>query len=220
MRQIFARMLKKPERLHLAFSFFIRGSVLIALIGALFNQRYTVVFVASLTLFLTFMPAIFERNYKISLPTEIEIIIVLFIYTSLYLGEIREYYTRFWWWDVVLHASSGIALGFIGFLILFILYEEGKIKAKPITIAMFSFCFALALGAVWEIFEFSMDSFFGTQMQGSGLADTMWDLIVDTLGALIVAFLGYWYVRGGKTRIFEMMVKRFVKENPKLFEND
>jgi hypothetical protein len=44
--------------------------------------------------------------------------------------------------------------------------------------------FAVAVGAVWEIFDFSMDEPFGTDMQKamfgdpSGLTDTMWDLIV------------------------------------------
>ena len=56
----------------------------------------------------------------------------------------------------MLHSGSHMALGFIGFLILFTLFEEKKISAKPITIAIFSFCFALAIGAIWEIFEFAM----------------------------------------------------------------
>jgi len=217
LRNFLLNMLK-PNHWHTAFSIFIRGSLIIAMLGALFNQRYTVLFVSSLALLLTFVPAMIERNSRISVPAEWEFTIVLFIYTSLYLGELHEYYTKFWWWDVILHASSSLVLGFIGFLILFALYEGGKIKAKPITIAVFTFCFAVALGAIWEIFEFGLDYFFTAGMQASGLVDTMWDLIVDTLGGLIVAFLGFWYMKGGKTRIFETMVKRFAKENPKLFE--
>ena len=67
---------------------------------------------------------------------------------------------------------------------------------SPVFIAVFAFCFALALGAVWEIYEFTMDSVFGTNMQKymldngtaligqAALQDTMKDIIVDAIGAL------------------------------------
>jgi len=163
------------------------------------------VFLSGLTILLTFFPAMIKRNYKIHLPIEIEATIVLFIFTGLYLGEVHDYYTLFWWWDVMLHSISGIVLGFIGFLILFVLYDQGKIKARPSTIALFSFCFAVALGTVWEITEFSIDIFIGPYMQ-KGPVDTMGDLILDTGGALITSILGYLYLKGGKFRIFEKLM--------------
>lgn len=61
--------------------------------------------------------------------------------------------------------------------------------------------FALGVGALWEIFEFTMDSLFGMNMQKpmlgdpSGLTDTMWDLIVDATGALVISVLGWRYLK-------------------------
>ena len=52
----------------------------------------------------------------------------------------------------------------------------------------------MAIGATWEIFEFTMDKLFGLSMQKSGLDDTMYDLIVDTFGALSAAAAGYYYL--------------------------
>jgi len=204
-------------RIILVLSYTLRATLLLAIISAIMNQNWTVLFVSSLTLVLTFLPAIIKRNIKISLPAEFEIAIVVFIYTALFLGEVHDYYTLFWWWDVILHAGSGLALGFIGFLILFILYDEKKLQAKPITIALFSFCFALAMGALWEIFEFFMDMGLGLNMQKSGIADTMWDLIVDAIGALITSFIGYLYLRKTGFRVFEKLLKRFEKANPQFF---
>jgi hypothetical protein len=49
----------------------------------------------------------------------------------------------------------------------------------------------------WEIFEFSMDQIFGLNMQKpmlgdpSGLTDTMWDMIVNLIGAAIVSLSGW-----------------------------
>ena len=66
-------------------------------------------------------------------------------------------------------------------------------------VAMFSFCFAVSIGAVWEIYEFSFDGLLGLNMQKflladgtplvgrAALTDTMKDIIVDTIGALIAS---------------------------------
>ncbi len=200
------------SRVLLLTSFAMRFTVLIAGITAGLNGRWMVVFVSGLALLLSFLPSMLSRKFKTTLPTEFEFALLLFIYLSLFLGEIHDYYTKFWWWDVVLHASSGITLGFLGFITLYFLYDANKLKAKPITLCFFSFCFAVAIGTVWEIAEFFLDSTFGLNMQKSGLVDTMWDLIVDALGAIFTSTVGFIYLKGGKTRIFEHFLKRFHAE--------
>jgi hypothetical protein len=69
-----------------------------------------------------------------------------------------------------------------------------------------------------------MDQVFGTNMQKemfgdpSGLTDTMWDLIVDTLGALLISVLGSGYIKTAKNQSFlERWIHSFVKSNPRLF---
>ena len=197
----------------------LRLSIFIVIIGAIWNTRWTLLFSSSLILILTFLPYFFERKYNVNLPIEFEFVIILFLYASLFLGEIHAYYTKFWWWDLVLHASSGIALGFAGFLIMYVLYHKEKVNAKPIWIAIFAFCFGVAIGAVWEIFEFSMDQIFGMNMQKSGLIDTMWDLIVDAVGATLTSSIGYFYIKGKKTPLFTRFLEKFTKENPRYFNN-
>lgn len=117
----------------------------------------------------------------------------------------------------MLHALSGIVLGFIGFLIVHLISEERNVKLPPILIAIFSFSFALALGVMWEIFEFSMDRGFGMVMQHNSLVDTMTDLIVDAIGGIFTALVGYFYVKGGDLQIMDHLVCDFVRENPILF---
>src|SRR5699024_10767570 len=114
---------------------------------------------------------------------------------ALFLGETRGYYGRFWWWDIGLHATSGVLLGIFGFLLVYLLNGIPRldVSMQPGFVAFFAFCFALSIGAVWEIFEFAMDALAGMNMQKpflgdpSGLTDTMWDLIMDALGALAIA---------------------------------
>lgn len=73
------------------------------------------------------------------------------------------------------------------------------VSMSPAFAALFTFCFALALDVLWEIYEFTVDALFQTNMQkyalegGEALAgqaalqDTMGDLIVDFIGALGIA---------------------------------
>jgi uncharacterized membrane protein YjdF len=108
-------------------------------------------------------------------------------------------------------------LGFVGFLIVYILYTEKRIKTTPRFVMLFSFCFAVAIGALWEIVEFTIDSSLGWNMQKSGLVDTMWDLIVDAIGAFVVSLSGYFYLkRKNQLPFFERGLRRFMEKNPKL----
>ena len=113
----------------------------------------------------------------------------------------------------MIHSFSAIMMALIAFMIIFSFYQAHKVVFAAHFAAIFSFTFALGLGALWEIFEFSMDSFFGLNMQKSGLIDTMWDLIMDALGALLVSIIGYFYMKGRPSLLMERFVKRFIQMN-------
>ncbi len=206
----------KIEKALLLVSLGIRIAIVIALISSVIKENWPTCFLSSLSLVLTFVPAIMKKNYNIFLPTEFELTFVFFIYSSLVLGLVKDYYTKYWWWDIALHSSSGLALGFLGFIILYLLYYENKIKTSPLLASIFAFSFALAAGAIWEIFEFAIDNIFGTNMQLSSLTDTMFDLINDALGALFVCFFGYMHLKSGKPRLISWLIKRFYDSNPGL----
>lgn len=205
-------------KIHLGISYAIKLSFVAAIGTAIYKQEWLILFVSSLALFLSFLPAIIRRRYRLILPIELELTFMVFIYSSIFLGEFNDYYQKFWWWDLMLHAIAGIALGFIGFILLYVLYSKNLITASPFLIALFSFSFAVALGALWEIFEYIMDGIFGFNMLKSGLVDTIWDLIVDCTGALLASISGYFYVKYNKGRLFERLISRFVKGNQWLFD--
>jgi len=211
--------LDKADKIILSVTYALRFALLFAMIPQAMNHSWRLLFFTAIMIVLTFIPAIIEKNYRITIPVEFTFITTVFIYMTLFLGEELNYYHKFHWWDKFLHLSSAIVIGIIGFLIIYELYNQGKIKMRPITIALFTFCFALALGAAWEIVEFSIDEGCHTNMQHreTGVMDTMGDLIVDSIGALISALAGFFYMKSGKSFIFENFVKRFVARNPKVF---
>src|SRR6056297_3027541 len=191
---------------------------------AIWGQRWFTAFLTAMIIAITFFPLLFERRFRIDIPPELQLAAIGFVFASLFLGEIRDYYTRFWWWDIALHTTSGVLLGILGFLLVHIMNEIERIQVhmKPGFVAFFAFLFALGIGALWEIFEFTMDTLFGMDMQKamlgdpSGLTDTMWDLIVDTLGALIISVLGYGYLKTARNESFlERWIHAFIKSNPR-----
>jgi len=167
------------------------------------------------TLFLTFLPSIIERQVKIDYPGEFEILIFLLICGSLYLGETGDYYHKFIWWDVLLHSLASAIMAAIGFSLIFILNRSEKIRLRlsSLFVCVFAFCFSMTAAALWEIFEFSMDAFFGLNMQKSGLIDTMLDLIVSAVVTLIITIIGYYHMEG-EINIFKRLEKKFFKLNP------
>lgn len=212
--------LDTADRIQLGFSYLLQLVLVVFLFVFLARENWLNAFLTFGILLLTFIPKFIRHNYHVFLPVEFDLLAILFIFMTLFLGELHSYYTLFWWWDLVLHTSSGFLLGIAGFLLVYVLNEEKRVhvKMKPGFVAIFAFVFAVAIGAVWEIVEFTIDSTTGLQTQHGSLTDTMWDLIVDSLGAFIIAVIGYFYTRKGQFLLFDRMVHRFVERNPRIFE--
>lgn len=175
-------------------------------------------FAASTVFLLTFFPAILERQLRVHIPIEWTLLTCLFLFASYALGEIQDFYARFWWWDLMLHSLSALTMGIIGFLMIYVFYMTNRIRIPPLMVSILTFSLSVTMGVLWEIFEFCMDWFFGLNMQKSGLVDTMTDLIVDALGSFVAALLGYFYVKNGDSLIVDGFVENFVAENAKLFK--
>jgi hypothetical protein len=200
----------------IALSRLLQLAIALALAGALWRQQWLVAFTALVVLGLTFLPALIEHRLSVHLPVEFTLMTSLFLYASFGLGEVRGFYGRFWWWDILLHGISALVMGLIGFLLVYIFYSTHRIRMTPLYVALIAFGFAVTVGTLWEIFEFTMDWLWGTNMQKSGLVDTMTDLMMDAAGALIAAFLGYRYTRHGDALLAAPLVRRFTAENPAL----
>ena len=187
-----------------------------ALTGVL-TQTWSAVFVAVATLALTFLPGRFAGYLGIKLPPSFLSAIVIFIFAALFLGEVADFYERFWWWDVALHFTSALSFGLVGFLLIFMLFEGNRYAAPPWALATLAFCVGLSIGTLWEVFEFAMDHLFGTNMQKSGLMDTMKDLIIDTIGATIGAVSGFFYLKGRQFGGLGNMMEQFVQANKRFY---
>ena len=105
------------------------------------------------------------------------------------LGELYFYYMTSFPYDKVLHVGLGIVLA----AIVFEYYQHNsKLKKDSVFLAV------LGMLALWEIYEYFLDTFFHTQLQGvivngvwlqTPMQDTMYDLIMGSIGAITYLIL-------------------------------
>ena len=207
------------ERLQAGLSYLLSAILMVSVVVSVVTGFWFNAFLGLSAFVLTYVPSLIRKNYRIHVPTEFELLFVFFIFSALYLGEVRSYYIHYWWWDIFLHTFSGVLLGMVGYVLVYVLNTEKAfpIRLTPFFIALFSITFAVTLGVVWEIFEFSLDYFFDMSMQGVGVSDTMTDLMVDFLGAFFVATLGYFYSKKVSFPVVDQLIQKFVEKNPQLF---
>lgn len=236
----------------------LRTMVIVCGVLQFFNGNYENVFLCILTLILLVLPSVIQLQLKIELPTTLEIIIFLFIFSAEILGEISSFYVRFENWDTILHTLNGFLMAAIGFSLVDILNQEEKMKFQlsPAFMSIVAFCFSMTVGVLWEFFEFGMDRFLGLDMQKDtilhtissvmldpaggnhptaikgitevvvqgqelglggyldiGLYDTMQDLWVNFIGAVVFSIIGFFYIKyKGKGRFAKRFIPRLKRE--------
>ena len=174
------------------------------------------------------VPMLFSRQFRVELPTPLYVMYIVFLYAAIFLGEVRSFYYKVPYWDSILHAFSSMMTGCLGFMLVALLNrsEHARLSLSPFFVAMFAFCFALTVGAVWEVYEFASDLFLGTNMQKfitadgtiligrQTLSDTMKDIVIDAVGALFASVTGYFSLRSGKGWASDM-IATYSKKHPK-----
>ncbi|MBR3697143.1 MAG: hypothetical protein IKM97_02575 [Clostridia bacterium] len=166
------------------------------------------------------LPSIISKKFKLEIPNLVFYLYLIFLWAAIFLGEVQNFYYRFKYWDLFLHTISGGMIGFIGFSFVDILNNEDEhVQLNPFFVAFFAFCFSLALGTIWEIYEFICDGVLKTNMQKyafesgikligrDALKDTVIDLIVDSIGALVATIIGYISIKYDKGYLNNFLIK-------------
>lgn len=248
----------KENKTTFAVYIILRVIVISALVFSVLRRDFETAFFCALSLVLFLLPAFCETAFSLELPTALEIIILLFIFSAQILGEIGYFYVRVPHWDTMLHTINGFICGAIGFALVDLLNrnQNFKLTLSPIFMSVVSFCFSMTIGVLWEFLEFGADMFLHTDMQKDfiitelysialdatktnqtihlgpinevvingemlpingyidiGLIDTMKDLLVNFLGAIIFAVIGFFYVKTrGKGKFAEQFIPKIRKK--------
>ncbi len=176
----------------------------------------------------TFLTGFIEKKSNINIPDVLEAFITLFIYAGIFLSTRFNLYYKYFWWDDFLHTMSGVLTSSIAFLLLFLINHHYSLKFNPLLIAIFTFCFSMTMGVFWEILEFTLATLTGSDhqkwslpdtarligkpYQGSGLRDTMSDLILMSISSFVMSAIYYVLYKGHKAYVART-VSKALKEN-------
>lgn len=243
----FAKKMKKKydetNKKSIAVYLILRLLVVASMVFQILMGNFENVFMCVLSLLLFTIPTIISEKFKIGLPSLLEAIIYMFIFSATILGEINNFYGIIPFWDTILHTLNGFLCAGIGFSLVNLLNQNSKkINLSPLYVVIVAFCFSMTIGVLWEFYEFTADSIFKTDMQKDrivqnissvelnsndenvpiklnnigktiiylkdgtittiengyldiGIIDTMKDLFVNFIGAIIFSIIGFLYVK-------------------------
>ena len=133
--------------------------VMFYLISGLIKWDMITIFACVLSLVFMVITNIISK--KLGFGNGIKILIYVFILGTEVLGEIYHFYVDVWWFDIVMHTYFAFIISYAGLYLI----RYFKIKGSIYFVILFIFSLAMMTESVWEIFEFSMDRFIGTDMQ-------------------------------------------------------
>ena len=132
------------------------------------NTEYRIMIFQSLFGLLTVnLPSFLERRLTWRIPTIFSILFMLFLWGAIFAGEVWEFYYRIPLWDDLLHLISSMMAAILGFSLIDILNSKQRehIFLSPFFVCLFSVTFAVFIGVLWEIYEFTFDGILGLNMQ-------------------------------------------------------
>ncbi|MBQ4584009.1 MAG: hypothetical protein IJA94_03895 [Bacilli bacterium] len=171
---------KKTKEKSLIVYFILRFLVILCMSAAILRKEWNSAFLCILSLLLFTIPTIIEDKLNIELPTVLESIIYLFIFSAEILGEINNFYIMIPHWDTVLHTLNGFLAAGIGFSLIDLLNKNSKgLNLSPFFVAVVAFCFSMTIGVLWEFFEYSADYYVKLDMQKDKIITNINTVMLD-----------------------------------------
>ncbi|MFZ5753220.1 MAG: hypothetical protein ACOY3J_03180 [Bacillota bacterium] len=128
----------------------------------------------------------FEKKKQIHIENHLRVLVLLSLIGHNLIGEYFGAY-KGQYFDKALHMFGAFSFALFAYSFL------NKTIYLPVTsslqVVIFITLLGIGLGTLFEILEFALDKMFQVQKQ-NGLTDTNFDLISDTLGALLAGFYG------------------------------
>ncbi|WP_408959591.1 hypothetical protein [Natrinema sp. 74] len=182
-----------------------QASLVALLLFGLVRRDLTTVVNAGVALGITVLPAVLERDAKFPLEPGL----VFWLTAAVFLHALGSagLYGVVGQWDSLTHTISASIVAAAGYAVVraIDLHSDEVYLPTPMLFA-FILIFVLAFGVVWELLEFAIDEsarLLGTQavVAQYGLSDTIVDLVYDTLGAVVAAVWGSFYLTDLSQRI-------------------
>ena len=212
-----ASLADAPSGLARSFKGAIWGATVLLVAIAAVRGHGLVAFCAFSAMALALLPRGFSLVSGLRMPGGLGTGVLLYSMAALILGEMAGFYTWLPWWDVALHLVASAALAMLGMALCLLVTAGGRPRTAVWLLAVLAFSFAMMVGAMWELLEFAIDHFFGTNAQRSGLPDTMGDVIANLLGATYGAVAAHGYLSHGRRWPLSGLLAQFCSLNPVIY---
>jgi hypothetical protein len=185
-------------------SYILKIIMIIFLIISIWKLHWVWIFGCILALIVSLIPTILKRNYQITLPLVLEILVTIALILHVGGGLLGAYSIVHY--DTLTHFVSSFLVAFLAFVIIYVLdeYWDG-LKMDKYAMAFVVVIATIAMGVVWEFNEWITDIVFGTAEQW-GYADTLKDLFIDLLAGIVMAAIGVSMIKRGS---FDEMTEEF-----------
>lgn len=135
--------------------------LLFLLIASIFKGDKEHTFLIALCSITSFYKELIYLFTKIRISIVMQIVFTTFLILTILIGTLMQVYDKIPWWDTMLHGVSGILLIISSLMVLAMMGDKNKnLKYSVGLVVSYAFFFAMAAGTIWELLEFTGDSFF------------------------------------------------------------
>ncbi len=106
-----------------------------------------------------------KKNFMRYLPSYLQDVSVIGFFMASFCGAYFDFYYKFQFYDLIFHIFGGAAGALFGYEALVAMQHRDKIRSHVPFVVIASFGFSFICGNVWEIVEFILDQYFGSDAQ-------------------------------------------------------
>jgi|GEM_PF-1492923 len=130
-------------------------------------QARTVTYTACCALLGIWWPPVFEKIFGTKLGKIVDLFMAADLFAGIFLGEACQIYYHLDQFDKFLHVFGAAQISIAGYAICKLILKRNAKEGKHLVgmALTFAFFFAVAVDAIWEIYEFSADMILHTNMQ-------------------------------------------------------
>ena len=161
----------------------LRILVLFCLVREAMMQHYQNVIYCIVTLLLFTLPIFVEERFRIDFPDVFESAVYLFIFAAEILGEMGNFYNTYPYWDNILHGTNGFLCAALGFSLFDFLNRNTKgVQLSASFLTIVAFCFSMTVGALWELYEYTVDITLERDMQRDRIVENISSKLLNPEG--------------------------------------
>ena len=182
------------------------------------NRPYYYILAFSALLFIPIVDLVYKL-LRFQPIYQLNAFIYLFIFMLYTLGIVLQFYSYVPHFDKIAHTFSGAFVSFLALILCYLLKPSREIEESDFPLAsVFSLAVSMGMACFWEICEYTLDLVVHNDPQKvltTGIHDTMQDMIVCTIGALLMFIPYYLYYKKKKVGFIMGGFERMVQVNLK-----